>query len=115
MSTNYSADVFFGAFVARDSPLYDRLDEYIDRDGGCPAKTEVPGVEISMVGCRPTCQIWLVVQAVGSSDRFGKYDDAQAPRRLIEDPTWRPALECFLAQIGAESLTIGWYFAGSAG
>ena len=112
MSVNYSAGVFFGACVRLRSPLGERLDEYVDNQGGTPARTEVSGVEISMVGSDGE---WLTIQACGSTHRYGRHDgDCPDPVLLIKDPKWRARIETFLVAVGASELPIGWHFQGSA-
>lgn len=112
MSVSYSAGVFFGACVKRRSRIGERLDEYIDAQGGTPAQTEVSGVEICMVGSEGE---WLTIQAGGSTRRYGRNEgDCPDPSLLVEDPRWRPRLATFLTAIGASELSVGWHFQGSA-
>jgi hypothetical protein len=114
MSATYSAEVFFGAFVKRGSTLGKKLDKYIDKAGGTPAETEIPGVEVISVGSQWSGEIWLVAQAKGSSLSFERHDEVTAPQMLTEDPAWRPALAAFFERIKAkEPPAVGWHFAGS--
>jgi len=116
MGVEYEAEVFFGAYCPRKSPLGKRLKAYVEKAGGTPAATETAGVEISEVGSWPTSETWMVVRAVGSAMSFGREDDVDAPRALSEDPRWRIALEAFFGRCGFTSPTmpaIGWHFAAS--
>jgi hypothetical protein len=113
MSMDYTAGVFFGACVARKSPLGKKLDKYIDRDGGTPAKTGVEIVEIGLVGAQSTGELWVTVQAKGSEREYGRGHDFMAPSMLTEDPAWRPAIVAFLEKIKAPAIDVGWHFQAS--
>jgi hypothetical protein len=114
MGASYSAEVFFGAFVKRGTPLGKKLDEHIDKAGGTPAKTGTRGVMIGMVGSQWSGEIWLTVEAKGSGQSFSQGDDVKAPRMLTEDPAWRPAILAFFASMKiTEAPPVGWHFAAS--
>ena len=111
MSMSYSGGVFFGACVSRNTALGNKLEKYVDRHGGTPAKTEVSGVVISMVGDRSSSDIWMTVEAEGSARAFGLDNgDILAPELLVEDPTWRSAISGFLSTLGYHELPVGWHF-----
>jgi hypothetical protein len=114
MGTEYSAGVFFGACVPRRSALGEKLDEYIDKQGGTPAETEIEGVVIGMVGSQSTGQIWIVVQAKGSARSFGRNEgECPEPSLLTEIVGWRLAIRALLTKLGAPDLPIEWHFQGS--
>lgn len=114
MSTTYTGEVFFGAFVDRRTILGERLERYVHKAGYSPVATEVRGVEIHTVGSSPTGEEWMVVRADGSDRSFSRYDNVVAPAPLTEDPAWRPAIEAFFARLKVKSPSpIGWHFAGS--
>lgn len=114
MGLSYSAGVFFGAFVPRSGPLGKKLDRYVDKAGGTPARTETPGVEISHVGSHSSGEIWIVVRAVGSGMDAGREDEIEAPHPLIEDPSWRPALLGFFARLKVKDPpALAWHFQNS--
>jgi hypothetical protein len=114
MSMTYTGEVFFGAFVERDTPIGKKLAKYIDKAGGTPAETETPGVEVSDVGSSPTGETWMVVHAANSGHRFSRYDDVKAPVMLTEDPAWRPSIAAFFARLKIKDPPpVGWHFAGS--
>ncbi|HSM93425.1 MAG TPA: hypothetical protein VLT47_11115 [Anaeromyxobacteraceae bacterium] len=110
MGVSYSAGVFFGACVARNSKAGKKLDRYINRHMGSPAPTESPLVMIGDVGNHMTGERWLTVEALGSSREFQRDQETPAPELLTEDPAWRPALAEFLTKIGAPYLSVGWHF-----
>jgi len=113
MGVEYSAGVFFGACVRKTCPLGKRLARHID--GGTPAATEIPGVEVSEVGSASTGDLWITVQAADSAHSFGRHEHPEEPRDLVEDPAWRPALSAFFEslRLDYEPPSVGWYFAGS--
>lgn len=114
MGADYSAEVFFGAVVKRGTPLGKKLDKYVDKAGGTPAATEIPGVKISTVGSQWTGEIWMVIHAAGSFSGFGRHQEVEAPKALVEDPAWRPAIAAFLDRLKLkEPIHVGWHFAGS--
>ncbi len=112
MGFSYSAGVFFGACVERDSALGQQLDEYIDRQGGTLAETGTTGVLIDSIGDEGA---WLTVQAEGSQHSYGRNEgECPDPLLLTEGPTWRPAIREFLSSIGAPpEIDVGWHFQGS--
>jgi len=115
MGVSYSAEVFFGSVVAKNTPLGKKLERYIDKSGGTPADTEIAGVEISWVGSTWTGVGWVVVQAKGSNVSFSPPEDIEAPRALVEDPAWRLALGAFFERAKVKDAPpVGWHFATSA-
>lgn len=114
MSTSYNAGVFFGACFHKRTAIGERLDEYVVRHGGTPARTEDPSVEICMVGDHSVGDLWLTVQAKGSARSYGRdAGECPEPRLLREDRAWRAAVEGFVAKIGGTA-EVGWHFQGSA-
>lgn len=115
MGVDYSAQVFFGAFVDKRTALGQKLEAYIDIAGGAPADTEIPGVQVAEVGSYPTGETWLVVMAAESNDAFSEGDEIGEPVALTEDPAWRPALDALFARLKVKKRpVVGWYFATSA-
>lgn len=115
MGLSYSAGVFFGAAVKRDSAIGRRLDEYIDKYGGTPAPTDVRGIEIGTVGSDG--ERWITVEVKGTTRSFGRTEgECPAPSLLPIVVGWGDRIEEFLREHGAapgEEPRIGWHFFGS--
>ena len=115
MGLSYSAEVFYGVFVPKDSKHGRRLDKFIDEEGGTPAPVKGhPGVEIFTTGWSSTGVEWVVIAAKGSDRSFSRDDEIVAPMPLRAAEEWTARLSSALAELGIDAAAdIGWHFAGS--
>lgn len=114
MSVTYSAGVFFGAYVPHDGDIGKKLERYIDIHGGTPARTEVSGVVVSVVGGESDGRMWTIVAIKETIVSYGHRDgECPDPSMLTEHVGYRAALKHILDNVGASDYPVGWHFYGS--
>lgn len=116
MGLRYSAEVFFGTHVPRDSAIGERLYKYIDAHQGTPAPTITRGIVIDTCGSISGGPEWVTVKVDGSTYRFGTHDDIEEPRALPGESGWRSRIRDFLDEHAINHVDVarvGWHFAGS--